>query len=182
MKECNLPHIPSRLHTNQRPIIKAFEVDEFLYRRCKPEELENPFKTVSIRELSHNRSGLEQNILCNPEDVLFNIIQDDDKERYEEMVVCTLKIKSLTDDNKYKKNYEQIKGGKTYTCQMELLHEPEPCMYPHCVFRIFIDGIVVDKDNYDITIKKLNEIRTRLKEELASIIFRREVRQEEETS
>jgi len=83
MQGCRLAYIPDRLHTNDRPIINEFEVNENLYLRCKAEDLENPYRGVTITELSHNRSGLKDNIICNPDDVLYNIKQNKPIEKYE---------------------------------------------------------------------------------------------------
>ena len=177
MQECTLPYIPQRLHTNNKLKIAKFEVGEFLYRRCKPEELENPFKNITITELSHNRGGFRNNLFCNPDDVLFSIKKDEAFEEYEGNVVCYLEIKSLNDKNKYRKEYTQTKNNDEYNCVMELLHEPEPCMFPHCVFRVWINNEIVTRDNCKETINKLKTIRTSLKEELASMIYNRQISQ-----
>ncbi len=177
MEECHLSYIPARLHTNDKAIITEFEIGEFLYRRCNPEELENPFKGITIGELSHNRGGLNNNLLCNPNDVLFSIREYEDFQIYEGKVVCPLKIKTLTENSSYIKEYTQTKDNTEYKCVMQLIHEPEPCMYPHCVFRVWINDTIVTTKNNKTTIDKLTEIRTKLKDELASMIRKRQVSQ-----
>lgn len=179
MQECTLPYIPSRLHTKNNPIINTFDIGEFLYRRCNPEELANPFKTISITELSHNRGGLTSQPLCNPSDVLLSINQDEDFEIYGDKVVCTLVIKSLKENNTFKKEYTQEKGNQVYTCFLELFHDPVSCMYPHCVFRVVINEEIITYHNYKNTLGKLTQIRNELKEELASMIIQRQVNQDE---
>ena len=62
-ENCTLDYIPSQLKTCEKPIIDNFEVGEALYRRCTVEELQNPFRNITIGELSHNRKGLKSNIL-----------------------------------------------------------------------------------------------------------------------
>jgi len=177
MEECPLAYIPDRLKTFNRPAITRFDVGEFLYRRCKPSEIENPFKSITITELSHNRSGLKEDTLCNDYDVLFNINAEEAFEKHVDKVVCTLKIVSLTENNKYRKEFTQRKNEMDYVGVMELIHEPESCMYPHCVFRVWVNDEVVTYDNRKQTIDKLSEIRTRLKEELASMIITKQVNQ-----
>jgi len=174
MYNCQLRYIPINLHYESKSIIFEFEIGEFLYRRCKPEELENPFQSISITELSHNRSGDAKNPLCAENDVLYNI-SNDENERYINRVVCTLEIKSLNENKGYKKTYSQQKNDKKYFCSMELIHEPDPFMYPHCVFRISINDETITYENYDSTIKKLNQIRNQLKDELASMILRKQI-------
>ena len=73
MTDCELSHIPKRLHTEDKPIISIFVDGEFLYRRCNLSESENPYLKISLAELSHNRSGHLDNIISNRKDVLFNI-------------------------------------------------------------------------------------------------------------
>ncbi|SFD27066.1 hypothetical protein SAMN05518672_1011380 [Chitinophaga sp. CF118] len=177
--ECGIQYIPERLHRNSRPLIEEFEVGECLYMRCKPEFADNPYKNISIAELSHNRAGLSIDILCNPDDVLYSIKHDEPFEKYEDKEVCTLEIKSLTPNNRYKKTFTQEKNGEVYTGEIELLHDPELCMYPHSIFRVWLNGEKITMDNFSKTIGKLNVIKTQLKEELASMVRRRQVHQEE---
>lgn len=179
MPECSIPYIPERLRRQNRPIIPKFEVGEHLYMRCKLEVIHNPYKGISITELSHNRSGLSTDILCNPDDVLYSIKMEEPFERHSDKEVCTLQIKTLTDDNKYRKSYTENKNGQDYVGIIELLHEPEDCMYPHAVFRVWINDEVITYKNHDVTLKKLHKIRNLLKEELASMIIKRQVNQQE---
>ncbi len=178
MQECTLDYIPDRLVMGDKPVIDTFEVGEYLYRRCHPADLENPFRTISPIELSHNRAGLKQEVLCNPDDVLFSINEGEEFHTYESMVVCTLEIKTLTQNNIYCKQYTQKKDEKDITATLELLHDPEPCMYPHSVFRVKINGETITLQNYKETLKKLNEIRNQIKDEIVSMIKRREVSQD----
>jgi len=115
MQQCSLNYIPERLHQNDKLPINFFEVGEFLYRRCDKKDLDNPFKTISITELSHNRSGLKGNVFCNEPDVLFNINADEVIEKYNDKVVCVLEIKNLNENNTYKKTYTQEKNNITIT-------------------------------------------------------------------
>ena len=179
MQECSIGYIPQRLQQNGKPIIEKFEVGECLYMRCKPEALKNPYESISITELSHNRAGLQHNILCNPDDVLYSIKSDEPFEKYEGLDVCTLAIKSLNANNQYHKEYSEEKNGQTYTGMIKLLHEPVPCMYPHSVFRVWLNGETVTYDNYKQTLKKVTKIRNLLKEELASMIRRNQVSQDD---
>ena len=179
MEECQLSYIPERLHKKDKPIIDYFDIGEFLYRRCNPDELANPFKSISITELSHNRGGLTSQPLCNPSDVLYSINPNENFERYSGKVVCTLVIKSLKHNKTFKKKYTQEKDNQVYTCFLELFHDPVSCMYPHCVFRVVINEEVITYDNYKNTLGKLSQIRNELKEELASMIIQREVNQDD---
>jgi hypothetical protein len=116
-------------------------------------------------------------VLCNPDDVLFSIRANEDFQNYKEKVVCILEIKNLNSENKYKKQYTQKKDNIDFVGVMELLHDPVPCMYPHCVFRVWINEEIVTIDNRKDTIDKYKEIRTRLKDELASMIWKKQVSQ-----
>lgn len=179
MHPCTLEYIPARLKRDNRPVIPIFQVGENLFYRCKAEHLENPYKTISIAELSHNRSGDLNEPLSQADDVLFNIRQDDPIERYLDLEVCTLEIKSLTPQNIYKKHFSEIKANISYSATMELIHGPENCMYPHSVFRVYLAEEVVTIENYKTTLAKYQKLKTSIKEELASMIKRKQVHQNE---
>lgn len=177
MQECLLHYIPNRLHTNERQIIDEFEVNENLYKRCNPEDLKNPYRAGTLSELSHNRSGLKEDILCNPDDVLYNIKPEEQAEKYEGLKVCTIRIKDLNNENRYMKTFSEIKNGETFKAEIELFHNPIPCMYPHSVFRISLNGQKVTYENYKQTLKKVHKIRNSIREELSSMIWKRELSQ-----
>jgi len=179
MKLCERKYIPPHLHQNEREKFDTFSVGEFLYFRCEKEVVENPYHKISISELSHNRSG-ENNALSKPEDVLWNISADTSFKTYEGLEICELKIVDLNPESKYSKSYPETKKEIEYNCLFELFHEPEPCMYPHVVFRVTLNGEVIQKGkHYNDTIGKLNKIRNSLKEEIASMIVRREISQQD---
>jgi len=175
--KCNLGYIPVELRTGRRQVIDYFEVGECLYHRCKPEVLENPYASVSLTELSHNRGGLKRQILCEPDDVLLSIREDENFQKYKDRVVCILHIKDLNQNNKYRKEYQQEKNGQTQVGVLELFHEPVPCMYPHSVLRVTINGEIVTYENHAKTLGKLQQIRTLMKNEIASMIWRSELSQ-----
>ncbi len=178
MANCNLDYIPPRLHQNEKPLIEEFSIGEFLFRRCSEEDLSNPYKKISIIELSHNRS-LNDELQSLPEDVLFNIDPNNPDITYKNEVVCNLRIISLNGDNVFLKPYEQNKNDIDYLATLELIHDPLPCMYHHCVFRVTLNNELIDTyEKYNNTIKKLNKIRAAIKLELASMIYTRTIDQE----
>jgi hypothetical protein len=111
-------------------------------------------------------------------DVLFNIRHDNPQERYVDFEICTLKIKSLNEEMFYRKHFSETKQDIVYNATMELLHDPHECMYPHSIFRVYFNDEIVTYDNYKVTIAKHQKIKTSIKEELASMIRRREVQQD----
>ncbi len=177
MEACTLPYIPERLHTNNRLVIEDFSIGEFLFRRCKPDHLDNPFASISLVDLSHNRGGSD-GMLSLPSDVLFNIRVDEDTEIYQDHEVVALEIISLNQENRYNKYFTQKKDGTEIIARMEILHDPEPCMFPHCIFRIWIGDDLVTYDNYNSTLKKLTEIRNKIREELSSMRVKKVIDQD----
>lgn len=174
--QCELQYIPERLKTLDKPIVNIFSIGELLYYRCKRDDLDNPYKGLSIAELSHNRSGIDNNI-SELEDVLYNIVPEKGVEKFD-LEVCILKIVDLTNDNKYHKEFPEEPHEKiTSKATMDLLHEPEPCMYPHCVFRVHLNGEKITRDNYKTTLNKSPEIQSMIKQELAKMILRQEISQ-----
>jgi len=172
---CTLRHVPERLHKQGKSLLNEFEIGEEIYRRCKKEELENPFASISIADISVNRQGILSQKLSNPEDVLINILECGAPDYKAE--ICLLKIKDLSDDKTYDKTFEQVKNDQVYTARMTLIHDPACCMYPHCEFRVWIDGKHITRENHDETIGKLKQIRGRLKHALAEMIVKREISQ-----
>jgi hypothetical protein len=166
LNPCQLTYIPKRLHTNDKEPVEVFNVGEFLYRRCKPEDLLNPYNSISLAEISHNRAGEKLHIVSYENDVLINIVKDLGFERYDNMVVCKIKILDLTANGQYNKSFNDDKGN---VAKIMLLHEPEPCMYPHCVFRVWYNEEVAKMDNKQYT--RNNQIRIKLKHELAGMIY-----------
>lgn len=180
MSSCILEHIPSRLHWSDRPLIEEFSIGDILYRRCLPSDLENPFSKISLAELSNNLAGrMTESVISYPEDVLLNTSKDQSFTNYATrgMVVCELMIKSLREDNRYEKQFSNEAGE--VIGEMELIHDPIECMFPHCVFRITIEGTVVTMENYDSTLnlKKHKKIRVKIREELAFMIVTRTIDQ-----
>ncbi|CAN5588655.1 hypothetical protein BH10BAC4_BH10BAC4_19790 [soil metagenome] len=178
--DCKLEYIPHRLKRNRRPIIQTYQIGEHLFYRCKPEELENPYKKISIAELSHNRSGFPLDSLSTAADVLYNINPNNTFERYTNLEICILEIKSLTPQNIYRKQFSETKADVIYNAIIELRHDPGDCMYPHSVFRVSFNGEIVTYDNYQKTLGKHPKIRNSIKEEIASMIKRRQVSQNEQ--
>lgn len=178
MEPCQLLYIPTRLHASEREPIEVFSIGENLFRRCDPKDLENPFASITLTELSHNRRGNDGYVLCEPNDVLFNIKAENGFETYDNAEVCTLEIIGLNPDGKYIKEFDQIKNGEFITARMELLHDPEPCMFPHCVFRIWIGDVIVTYDNYGDTLDRYKQIRTKIREELAHMMVTKKINQD----
>jgi hypothetical protein len=176
MPTCEISYIPERLHSLDRPPINKFAVGELLYFRCTSEELDNPFTKISIAELSHNRSG-EHGSLGGQDDVLFNILPGNNFERYPGLEICTLQIVELKEDGTYSKDFQQEKNQQLHNANLQLIHDPLPCMYPHCVFRVTLDGTLITKSNFKDTIGKLKEIKNKIKQEIASMILIKEVSQ-----
>jgi hypothetical protein len=175
MPNCELNYIPEPLHWNEKPVLTEFQVGDLIFRRCNPKELENPFQAISLRDISNNLGTNLGNIISEKDDVLFNIVPEDEIERYKDKVVCTLEIKSLTANNQYIKYFQELKNGNTNNCTIQLLHDPLCCMYPHCIFRIWVNGEVVTKENYEVTLNNFNKLRTLIRQELATMIRRKSI-------
>jgi hypothetical protein len=175
---CNLEYIPKRLQNHKcRRLINSFSVGDILYRRCKVEELEDPFKSITLTDLSHNLGFTNNCFISNKEDVLFSIREDENFEKYIDKAVCALNIVNLNTENQYDKFFTQEKNGVKIIVRMQLIHDPVPCMYPHCIFRIWYDNQIVTFENYNVTLKNVNRIRDEIRQELAKMIIRKEISQ-----
>jgi len=173
---CDKAHVPDRLRKNQRDPVEVFEVNEEIYYRCLPEVLDNPYKGISICELSHNRQGLQINRLSEPNDVLINITGNGPN-TYTDKVVCVLTIKDVDGTaNTYNKTFTQEKDNIQHEARMKLIHDPDECMYPHSVFRVWLNEELINYNNYNL-VDKLKQIKSGLKTALAAMIIQRQISQ-----
>lgn len=176
---CSLSYIPDNLHWNNRPIQILFKVGDLLFRRCKIEELENPFAKISICDVSVNSNRIEE-FNFQETDVLFNTLESLNFEKHE-LEICTLEIKDLNEQQQYDKKFNQVKNEINREIQLKLVHAPNVCMYPHCAFKIFENGIEIKNfEEYKSKgIDKLKSITGDIRHELAKMIIQREVWQNE---
>jgi hypothetical protein len=173
---CDLPHIPERLHTQQRPVLEEFFIEEELYWRCKP-EIDLPYQEISLTEISHNRQGNSDNPFSISTDVLWNTDRNKDFEKYEYDIIV-LKIKELNPDSNYTKEFKEMAGEEELKVLVQLIHDPIACNYAHSIFRYIYDGLIVTFENYKQTIghNRTKRLRIHCKLELQAMILRRELR------
>jgi hypothetical protein len=186
LEPCELPYIPPRLHSENKPEIPLFELGEPLYYRSLPDKVKNPFDGISLYDLSTNRGGSVDNPISTKEDALYNITPENGEgEKFPNKVVVTLVIKELSENETYEKAITHVgldgnNNPVTLTCYIKLLHDKLPCNYSHCIFRIWFDGTMVTKQNYKNTFGKkgsnMSELRTLCKVEFEEMILREEVR------
>ena len=138
-----------RLHWNDRPEIPEFSQEEKLYWRVKPGKKHDPpycyFKEPTLSDISVNRSG-QNNILSNPEDVLFGFTPAE-PETYTNYDVAVFNIPS----------HEEVKiehREGEYHLKLDIIHDPLDCNYPHSVFRFWLNDIVVTILNREETLHR----------------------------
>ncbi|OFY20130.1 MAG: hypothetical protein A2W98_12345 [Bacteroidetes bacterium GWF2_33_38] len=170
-KKCNLAYIPAKLHWNNKKAINEFFLNEELYWRCKEEKFSNPYAEISLADVSINRQGNPCAPISEPQDALYNLT-DSKNEKYDCGIII-LEIKEIS--KPYIKKYEDIDGNENiHKLEMELIHDPLNCMYPHSLFKFRLNGQDVTMSNYDSTLKKSNKaisrLRKRCKDELTRMI------------
>lgn len=171
---CKLNYIPKHLHRNDRDIISEFEEKERLYLRIHPQH-DTPFKTITLANLSFNRDGGSIK-LCDPDDVLWNINEEDDEEKYDQGVKY-FDI-SYKGEAKCREDPSLLLNKSGNVLQMRLSHKPLDCNYPHCDFDFILNNnIVVTKSNFKDTLghKKFKKIRTEARLKLHSAIIQKEI-------
>lgn len=182
MSCCELDYIPDRLKsTETSPSYNEFAVNDILYRRVTDLQLENPYGTIKFADLSHNIGTNLGKEVSKSKDVLYSILEDEDFEMYEGKIPLELKVVSLDDEGNYNKVFTCDKNeGKVV--RVKLLHTPECCMHPHCVFQFFIidsDGneIEVTFDDYKKTLgsNSFKFLRDKLRHEFSLMIVRKEI-------
>src|SRR4051812_16203925 len=125
---CQLNYIPERLHTNNREANEVFYVGELLFFRCPLEKLPNPYLSITLTELSHNRRGIHEAPISESDDVLYNTRSDKNFERHEDTCVITISIVDLDKNNQFDKRFIDKNNNHA---RIKLLHDPVPCMFPH---------------------------------------------------
>ncbi len=183
MEECSLVRIPLRLHSKGRTALPRFEVGERLYRRCKPEEIENPFAKLSLADLSVNREGPKEVApLCEPQDVLrdFSVQASQDWLTTDE-VAMALEVMQVNEEGTYRYQLE-LPGAPapaTATCTLQLMHDQEPCNYSHSAFKLYLNDIEVSLANYEAAegmgAKKYRRFRTQCRFELGRMIIKGQI-------
>lgn len=172
-KKCSLNHIPSRLHESGRKMSGRFYLNEEVYRRCPTHQIDVPFATITLSDISLNRQGKpNKKPISYSQDVLLNCISCNPTHANESIVI--LKIKRLLKDKTFNK---KIHNG-TDTLQIKLLHTPITCNYSHTVFELKLNETIITFDNYDKTLgKKVHKkLRADCRLEIAKMIIRREIR------
>lgn len=184
MEACTVTYIPERLHSKDLPEIPNFAVGERLFRRCKNEEVQQPFESIRLYDLSFNREGNPKSPLCQRDDVLFNTNPENGKgPKYNELII-PLEIKEVAESGTYEKiiSHPGIDGDNNpiiHTCVLKLLHDRLPCNYSHCIFRVTYNSVVVTSENYQTTIGRkstyVQQLRTKCKTELEWMILKGEI-------
>ncbi|TAF73170.1 MAG: hypothetical protein EAZ53_13550 [Bacteroidetes bacterium] len=174
---CELKHIPERLHSKNRNPVQFFNIGEVLFRRCKLEEKLNPFDYISVYDISVNRRGYDtENIFSEPEDVLFNFGNFHSFVKYDEQTFICLEIKELNESYQYEKLSDTLLPTHNIA-KIFLNHRIEPCNYSHCCFEIYFNNIEMkDKTIYDKHLKKDSILKTWCKNELAKMMIKEEIR------
>jgi hypothetical protein len=172
--DCTLLYIPEHLHFKGKPIINTFSIGEKLYYRCLPQNLQKPYDSINLKDISHNRNFCNDT-LFGEECVKFNIDPLNEFEKYETYNVVTLLITNLDNNQTYSKSFTRTNHEqKLHNVLIYLKHDPIACMYPHSVFEIKLDGVVVTSENYKETIGKGNKffsnIRSEIRQELTLLI------------
>lgn len=158
-----------------------FSLGERLYRRCKKEELENPFDTIRLYDLSLNRSG-EENQYSFKEDVLLNTRPASaEAPQMFAMEIAELLIQELSEINEYDVSFSgrraaNVEEGAEVILNILLRHKLEDCNYSHCAFEFRLDGIEVTSENYSQTLGHKNsgigKLRLRCRQEIAKMILK----------
>lgn len=175
--KCELPYIPNYLHWDNKEINPNFFHEEKLFWRCRPEKAENPYKTISLAEVSVNRSGNKDNFYSKPDDVFWDTTNSEN-ERYEDFIALQLAVKKVDFD----KNPEKVvtaynSNNDLLKAILALVHDPLPCNYSHCLIRVILEGDIITLDNYKKKFgkKSLKRLRQACKDEVSKMIIRREI-------
>jgi hypothetical protein len=177
--KCLLGYIPGHLHAKRKPVIPEFYNFEKLFWRLGKQSKESPYSSVSLYDISCNRSGIENKFISFEEDVLWNI---DDNLHFEKhpSEIITLLIKRIYPKNPAQKlifHPDDEDKLNQRSVLLKLIHNPLTCNYAHCMFVFELNGVHVTKQNYNETfdIKSLKRLRQTCRDELHKAILRKEI-------
>ena len=152
--------------------------DEKLYWRRKKPNDRNPFSSITLADVSINRSGTKNEFFSNPEDVLWNL-EANDEVRYANQGVITIAVKKIGLNENFVREFSKTEDGITETVKMNLIHDPIICNKAHSMFRFVYKEEIVTFDNYKEGLgqsrKALKRLRRECKDELVKIIVSRVV-------
>ena len=175
---CSLTHVPSRLHWDRQLVINNFFHNEKLYwRRKKSLAKDNPFLSITLADVSVNRSGHTDLFFSYPEDALINITEEEPT-HYTDNEVLVLSI-SKSDFHKEPKRIFEVGTDETqYVVEMHLVHDPLDCNKAHAMFRFKFDNYFVTFEDYKNSFgvnkpKEIKKLRNLCKDELFKMIVSR---------
>lgn len=176
---CTIPYIPKHLHQNNKPLIPDFSDGELLFWRLGKNPPITPYSSISLYDVSFNRSGIGSKIISVSEDVLWNIESGATQKKYISDIV-TLVVKRIFSSNPPCKSIvhpDDISRGDQRVVVMTLLHDPLPCNYAHCIFVFDLNGVRVSKENYQQIFGggALKKLRQACRDELSKAILQKEV-------
>ena len=177
---CNLAHVPARLHWDGHFKEDKFFHDEKLYWRIKKENKENPFGSITLTDISVNRSGISPQYWSEPQDALINITGEGTP-IYQGLDVIELSIKKIQLDKEPQKIYQypetQNENIPQIAVILQLIHDPLDCNKAHSMFRFIFDNNIVTFDNYKSgfggSAKSLKRLRQICRDEIHKMIIRR---------
>lgn len=173
---CINTNVPRRVQWNERSVINSFSSSEKIFRRCKPELIQDPFGKLSLYDLSHNRSGLSFGVLSKEKDVFLDYSSADSTSfDNENLILLSIDIFLNNQNNLTKTIFSQKDNSKT--ASLILSHKPVPCNFYHTCIEFKLNQTLVTKVNYKSTLgKRSNKIlRDQCRHELADIIFKRKI-------
>ncbi len=181
-EKCTIPHVPPHLHWDGITVVEIFSHNEKLFWRIqKTNNIDNPFLSIKLVDISVNRSGSEDVFFCNAIDTLINITNPSET-HYTNCDVLELSIEKQNLNKETIKKFSspsEIAEGETqYSVELHLIHDPMPCNKAHSMFRFKFDGEFVKWDDYKNsfgkdTPKALKRLRQICKDELYKMIVRR---------
>ncbi|MCB0760844.1 MAG: hypothetical protein KDC12_04920 [Flavobacteriales bacterium] len=177
---CEYEEIPPRLHREGRNIIPEFLSEEYLYRRGDFGK-ELAYSGISLAHISVNRSGRQEWLLSQPDDVRHYI--QDGEYRFDNGPITTMTLEDspLTNGSgvNYEEEFDNQGNVESVVAVMQLRHEPEECNFSHSTFVFIYQGqemIALPKEvaNYGTNLgrraKYVSRIRQSIRDDIDKLI------------
>lgn len=176
---CKISYIPDYLHQNDKPTVNFFHDFEKLYWRLGTHNEVAPYSSISLYDVSCNRSGVIGEVFSVEDDVLWNIEDSGGPEKYSSKVI-TLLVRKIFENTPTTILIRYPETGNEFSSVvMTLIHDPLSCNYAHCMFVFDLDGDGrVTKENYKDTFgkSKYKNVRKTCRDILNKAIIRGEIK------
>lgn len=179
VSRCTLSYVPKHLHQDNKPVIPEFYDSEKLFWRLGDKDFNTPYASISLYDVSFNRSGTQENFISAEGDVLWNLDKSQQIQRFDSKVIAVL-VKRLLPEQlplRILRHPDNDRLTVKRAVTIRLVHDPLACNYAHSMIVFEVENERVTKANYKTTFDTgpYKKLRQACRDELHKAIIRKEL-------